>query len=87
MTRDIPNPITAVVNGIVQLGLFMWLATRAALRKLFTPAKWDYREQVRRAPEDVRKMRKVAPYVLKNAASNATNFFKIRDRGGDGPRK
>lgn len=87
MTREVPNPITAVINGIAQLGLFMWLATRAALSKLLTPAKWNYREQARRAPEDVRKMRKAAPHVLKNAASNATNFFKIRGRGDDGPRE
>jgi len=87
MKREIPNPITAVVNGVVQLALFMWVATRAALSKLLTPAKWNYREQARRAPDDVRKMRKAAPIVLKNSISNATSFFKMRDRGDDGPRR
>lgn len=87
MTRDIPNPITAVLNGIAQLGLFMWLATRAAVRKLLSPARWDYAEQIRRAPDEARKARKAAPHVFRNAFANAAEFFQIRGRGNDGPRK
>jgi hypothetical protein len=87
VTREIPNPITAIVNGVSRLGLFMWLATGAAVRKLLSPERWDYGEQIRRAPDDARKAVRITPTVLRNAFENAAEFFQIRDRGNDGPRE
>ena len=87
MPRDIPNPITALADGVVQFAQFTWLATGAAVRKLLSPARWNYGEQIRRAPEDARKAARVTPTVFKNAFGNAAEFFRIRNRGNDGPRK
>lgn len=81
------NPITALVNGVVQFFTFMWVATGAAVRKPLSPGRWNYGEQIRRGPQDVRKAGKVAPTVFRNGLKNAADFFRIRGRGNDGPRK
>ncbi|APX00198.1 hypothetical protein CHINAEXTREME_20515 (plasmid) [Halobiforma lacisalsi AJ5] len=87
MTREIPNPITAVVSTIGNFVLFVWVAFRAGIRKLFTPARWDFGDQLRRAPEDVRTAGQATPHVLRNALENVVEFIDVRDRGNDGPRR
>lgn len=87
MPRDIPNPLTAAVNGIASFITFVWVAFGAAFRKLLSPARWNYGEQLRRAPNDVRKAGRATPSILRNGLQNLVEFIDVRDRGNDGPRR